>query len=905
MPRALSPGETVERYRVELPLGQGGMAVVYRVRHLTLGTVHALKVLQVDDPVVRERLVSEGRLQARIRHPHVVAVTDVLEVEGAPALLMDFVGGGSLADRLAEGPLPLPEALALFRGVVQGVAHAHGHGLVHRDLKPANVLLEPGDGRGPPVPRVTDFGLARLTDETLHRQHHTRQGQAMGTPAYMAPEQIRDASQADRRADIWSLGVMLYELCCGQRPFEAPDVLSLMFRVVQGSYPPPRSLRPDLPAPVAAAIAGAMAADRDARIPDCDTLLAVLDGLRTWQVASPGARAPAPPALAPGPAGPTTTWDPTATAAPPADTGTRTFDFDAPALPAPAPASPASAPAPASPAPPPAPAPPAPGPVPSPTAVPLPPARGDGPACSVRALVVDETGAGHVVELVVVLVPGGSGVWAPDGVERDARVAAQLAIAVALGPEASAWGARWGVRGSSDVLHGTSIGLAVALATRAAWLGRELPPGWAFTGGVDLDGRVASVGGLPAKARAARAAGLEQVAAPASDVERATAPEGLRLHGVARFDQAAALLLPAAPPRRRHLRRLPALLLPPALALLGALALPEAWLHHHLQAAIRGPLAMDNTVILAVDAPEPRTLRPLHPETLRALSAAGARAVLVDLAFSSEEPGVDEQIAKAIAEVEAAGTPVVLGLRFASEGPALPGSAALAGHGRLGTVEAVAWGPLRTVVGVRVRRRDAQGQPWWHTATLAAAAALRADAPTLDGDRLRVGPLSAPLTGELLALPPFAEVVPTLPYGQVDAYAKVRGKVVVLGAMGGPLDRDVHHLPDGPRYGVELQAAAVEAILQGRAPRQAPPEVSALAALLAALGALVLGATLPRRLRALALLAPAALLGVGLALVAAGVLVGLLGVLLGAAAGSWVLAGWPARAEVTSAPSRP
>lgn len=854
MPPLLSPGDLVERYRVELLLGRGGMALVYRVRHTRLETVHALKVLQVDDPMVRERLVREGQVQASIRHDNVVSVRDVLEVQGEPALLMDFVGGGSLADRLEQGPLPRELALDLFRGVVAGVAHAHAHGLVHRDLKPANVLLEVRPD-GVLVPRVTDFGLARLTDDLVSRQHHTRQGQAMGTPAYMAPEQIRDASSVDRRADIWSLGVMLYELLCQARPFEAPDVVSLMYRVTEGRYEPPLRLRPELEAPLARAIEGALCVDPRRRIPDCETLLAVLDGTTHW-------KAPAKiPDLA------SQTWDPGLSALAPAPL----IAPDTLVPPAPAPAS--AAPAPAAPAP----APPAP--------------STESGASSITALVVDEAGRGHAVELVLSLVPGGSGVWAPEGVSREARVAAQVAVAVALGAEAGRFGVRWGLRSRGAELTGTSIGLAIGLATRAALRGQELPPGLACTGGLDLDGRIASIGGLPAKVRAGVAAGCAVIAAPAEDVARMGSAEGTALRGFVRFDEAVAELLPTVvvrPSKARHVRLL-ALLVVPVLAFSGALALPEAALHHRLLSALRGPLPFENTLLLAIDSPEPRALRPEHPATFRALADAGARAVLVDLAFTVSDPVLDEEIARAITELEARGIPVVQGVRFGLTDPALPGTAALAAAQRLGSVEAAAVGPFQTVIGVRARRRASDGRTFWHTAALAAGAAVGAEEPSLEGERLRLGPLSTSLSGELLILPPLAEEVPRLAYADRASFGQARGKVVVIGAFGGGLDQDVHRLPDGPRYGVELQAAAVETLLQQAAPRRAGPEMDAALALVSGVGVFGLGSVLPRRQRALSLLVPGVMLAVGLALVYAGLLVGLLGLVASALVGFGLL----------------
>ncbi|MFN7147051.1 MAG: serine/threonine-protein kinase, partial [Myxococcota bacterium] len=277
---ALVPGRVVERYRVEERLGEGGTAVVWRVRHVHLGTEHALKVMTLLGAQAGPRLLLEGRVQAGLRHPNIVAVTDVLEIDGAYGLLMEYVPPPSLGTWLQRhGPPPVDVAEALFRGIVEGVRHAHVHGLVHRDLKPANVLLarDPARPEGF-VPKVADFGLARLLDPWLdgeEGQRHTRSGLAMGTPQYMAPEQFRDAKSVDRRADLFSLGCILHELLGGVPAFAWTDMIGVYEAVLAGRWAP---LPDGVPARLRDAVAGCLVADRDARIPDCGTLLAVLDG---------------------------------------------------------------------------------------------------------------------------------------------------------------------------------------------------------------------------------------------------------------------------------------------------------------------------------------------------------------------------------------------------------------------------------------------------------------------------------------------------------------------------------------------------------------------------------------------------------------------------------------------------
>lgn len=267
----LEPGQIVDRYRVEGVLGRGGVATVYAVRHQRLGSLHALKVISVTTSAFRKRLLQEGRGQAGLRHPNVVSVFDVLEVNGAPALLMEYVGGPTLGHFLRKGKYTLDQALWLFRGVVLGVSAAHRRGLVHRDLKPENVLLAPtNDGF---VPKVTDFGLVKMLKQT---DGVTQMGAAVGTAPYMAPEQIVDAADADERVDLWALGCILYEIVAGRRPFQGNDTLDTFNRIRMGNYKPLREAAPDAPERVLLAVDKLLQIDRDHRMSNCDELFELL-----------------------------------------------------------------------------------------------------------------------------------------------------------------------------------------------------------------------------------------------------------------------------------------------------------------------------------------------------------------------------------------------------------------------------------------------------------------------------------------------------------------------------------------------------------------------------------------------------------------------------------------------------
>jgi serine/threonine protein kinase len=243
------PGTTeryIGKYRVKSELGRGGMGAVFLAEQPGLGREVAIKQLihsAATDPVALQRFMQEAQVMARTSHPNLVQVHDLELTGDANYIVLEFVRGKSLRDWLDRSPIPPPQVFAIMHGVLQALDYAHKHAIVHRDMKPENVLLS-DEG----MVKVADFGIARLTDDTGIGGTATKTGTTVGTPLYMSPEQV-SSSKVDGRSDLYSAGIMFYELVTGRPPFtagESDGPFTLMAKHVQAPPQPPSVHRPGL-----------------------------------------------------------------------------------------------------------------------------------------------------------------------------------------------------------------------------------------------------------------------------------------------------------------------------------------------------------------------------------------------------------------------------------------------------------------------------------------------------------------------------------------------------------------------------------------------------------------------------------------------------------------------------------
>ncbi|MFO0616348.1 MAG: SUMF1/EgtB/PvdO family nonheme iron enzyme [Polyangiaceae bacterium] len=272
----LAPGTMLGSYRIEALLGEGGMGVVYRARDEVMHRTVALKCLHTNlagDAGIRRRFGREARALATVVHPNVVRVYDFVDHEHVPAIVMELVDGPSLSAHVAawRESVPFEEIRGLFGQILAAVGHGHDNGIIHRDLKPDNVLLA-REARGL-RPKVVDFGLAKILEGTTY----TVTGALLGTCRYMAPEQVQDPERADLRADIYSLGVTLYQLVTGSVPFDRATHFAVMMAHVNEAPRPPSSIRADVPALLERLVLDALAKDPSARPPSCAVFRERLD----------------------------------------------------------------------------------------------------------------------------------------------------------------------------------------------------------------------------------------------------------------------------------------------------------------------------------------------------------------------------------------------------------------------------------------------------------------------------------------------------------------------------------------------------------------------------------------------------------------------------------------------------
>jgi serine/threonine protein kinase len=275
-------GSTLGPYRVLEQIGIGGMATVYKAYHPATNRHVAIKALPrhlAHDPNFRARFQREAHAIAHLEHPHILPVHDVGEDDGIPYLVMRYTDGGTLSDLIASQTLSIERAVVLISQVAEALAYAHQQGVVHRDVKPANVLIG-RDGNA----LLTDFGIAKIVEETLLL---TGEGERVGTPAYMAPEQIQ-GQPVDARSDIYSLGVVLYQALTGEPPFTAETPLAIMLMHLHNPLRPPRQVNPAIPEALAGMILRAMAKNPADRF---QTAAEIAKALHDFQTAAEMAKA--------------------------------------------------------------------------------------------------------------------------------------------------------------------------------------------------------------------------------------------------------------------------------------------------------------------------------------------------------------------------------------------------------------------------------------------------------------------------------------------------------------------------------------------------------------------------------------------------------------------------------------
>ncbi|HEX2170865.1 MAG TPA: serine/threonine-protein kinase, partial [Dehalococcoidia bacterium] len=265
-----------DAYTIEGEIGRGGMGVVYRARDERLQRRVAIKVLPPEfafQQDIRERFTREAQTAARLSHPHIVPIHTVGEDQGLVYFVMGYVDGESVAARIRRrGQLPCEEVRRIMKETADALGAAHAFGVIHRDIKPDNILLEGTRGRV----MVTDFGIAKALSTTSGATL-TGIGVAIGTPAFMSPEQAAGERHIDGRSDLYSLGVVGYQMLTGTLPFNAPSVAGILMKQITEPAPDLRKVRPDTPEDLALAVSRCLEKDPENRWPTADALRRALE----------------------------------------------------------------------------------------------------------------------------------------------------------------------------------------------------------------------------------------------------------------------------------------------------------------------------------------------------------------------------------------------------------------------------------------------------------------------------------------------------------------------------------------------------------------------------------------------------------------------------------------------------
>ncbi len=272
---AYNIGDRVGDYEIIDVLGAGGMGKVYKVRNIISERFEAMKVLLPNlatDPDLADRFMREIKVQASLQHQNIAALHTALRLNNQLLMLIEFVEGSTIESVLRQGPIPVPKAVDYIKQVLLALQYAHSHGVVHRDIKPANMMLTPSG-----VVKLMDFGIAKLSED----RRLTQTGRTVGSLYYMSPEQIQGAVDLGPRADLYSLGVSLYEMVTRTRPFQGDSDYSIMAAHLNSQPVPPIQVDPTLPSVLSDIILMAIAKDADHRFQTADAFRKALESVET------------------------------------------------------------------------------------------------------------------------------------------------------------------------------------------------------------------------------------------------------------------------------------------------------------------------------------------------------------------------------------------------------------------------------------------------------------------------------------------------------------------------------------------------------------------------------------------------------------------------------------------------